>query len=455
MGVARYLTRAVLAAGAALLLPLTAAAQVCDVPNCLRDAETEQVLHEFMDPIFVAAGLKPSEVYLVLVQDPTLNAFVANGQHIHVNTGTIIQTDTPEQLKGVLAHETGHITLGHAITRDNAMRAGSGISLISMGLGILAMAAGHPDAGVALIGSSSEFGILTIFKYTRIEESAADQAALTYLDKTHQSPMGLIQFFEKFRYEELMSESKQDPYFVSHPISSDRIQQIRRRAGEIEARAQPQSEHDIHELALIKAKLIGYLGPPNRVFNKYPLSDTSEPAQYARAFSAYRSTDIQTAIKDTQKLIDDHPDNPYYDELMGQILFESGKIDESITYHRKSVELAPDQPILKINLARSLTESKNMDNVKEALNVLKDSIAQERSNPFAWFSLANAYGKLGKEPEADLATAEEAYYVGAMSRAHTFATRATMKLNPQTPEGRRAQDIASVTDPRLQAQRGR
>lgn len=443
------LVRRVASAAALMVLPMPAMAQVCDVPNCVRDAEIESILREYMTPIFEVAGLKPSDVYLELIQDPTLNAFVANGQRIHVNTGLIMEMDKPETLKGVLAHETGHITLGHATTRAGAASAAGGVSLISMGLGVLAMAAGHPDAGVALISSASEFGALTFFKYTRVEESAADQAALTYLDKTHQSPAGFVDFFEKFRYEELMSVVKQDPYFQAHPISSERIQQVRPRALQIEKRAQPQSERAIHQLAIMKAKLVGYLGPPNRVYNKYPKTDMSEPAQYARAFAAYRATDIKAATSATQKLIDDHPDNPYYYELMGQILFESGKVEESIAPHRKSVELAPDQPLLKINLARSLIESKNMDNVKKGELVLRDSLDQEKTNPFAWNQLANAYGKEGRAPEADLATAEEAYWLGAMRRAQIFARRAALKLDPATPNGRRAQDIVTLTDPRV------
>ena len=438
-----------------LALPMTATAQVCDVPNCVRDAEIEAILREYMTPIFEVAGLKPSEVYLVLIQDPTLNAFVANGQRIHVNTGTIIETDKPETLKGILAHETGHITLGHSTTRARAGDAAGGVSLISMGLGVLAMVAGHPDAGVALMSSASEFGALTFFKYTRVEESAADQAALNFLDKTGQSPAGFVDFFEKFRYEELMNVVKQDPYFQAHPISNERIQQVRPRALQIEARSKPQNQRAIDQLAIMKAKLIGYLGPPNRVYNKYPMTDMSEPAQYARAFAAYRATDIKAATAETQKLIDDHPSNPYYYELMGQILFESAKVDESIVPHRKSVQLAPDQPLLKINLARSLIESKNMNNVKEGELVLRDSLDQEKTNPFAWNQLANAYGKEGKVPEADLATAEEAYYLGDVRRAQIFAHRAASKLDPATPNGRRAQDIASMTDPKLQARQGR
>jgi predicted Zn-dependent protease len=140
---------------------------------------------------------------------------------------------------------------------------------------------------------------------------------------------------------------------------------------------------------------------------------------------------------------------------MGQILFESAKVEESIAPHRKSVELAPDQPLLKINLARSLIESKNMDNVKEGELVLRDSLDQEKTNPFAWNQLANAYAKEGKIPEADLATAEEAYWLGNLGRAQVFARRAAQKLDPATPNGRRAQDIATMTDPKLQARQGR
>jgi predicted Zn-dependent protease len=256
-----------------------------------------------------------------------------------------------------------------------------------------------------------------------------------------------------------MDAAKRDPYFRSHPISSDRISAIRARAAEVTARSHPQSQEDIDDLAMMKAKLIGFIGPPSRVANKYPPTDMSEPARYARAIAAYRAVDIKRGLTETKLLIDDHPDNPYYNELYGQILFESGKADESIQWHRRSVELAPNQPLLKVNLARSLIESEDAEhreaNLKEAENLLIDAIAMEKDNAFAWNQMSNVYAKQGRKGDADLAVAEEAYILGNMPRAGIFASRAVKVLDPGTPNGQRARDITNLADPRVRGSRSR
>jgi predicted Zn-dependent protease len=469
MNVVKKLLRVVAGPVLALMLPFAASAQqyVGCPGSCIRDAEIEQILRDYGDPLFAAAGLKPSDVDLHIVQDNSLNAFVALGQHMFINTGTIMEAETPEQLKGVMAHETGHIALGHNITRSQAMGAAQGTSLITLGLGALALAAGAPDAAMALFGSAGQFGMLTMFKFTRAEESAADQYGLDLLQKTGQSGQGLVDFFEKFAYEEMMSESRREPYFRSHPISRDRVGALRKRAETVRcvAAAEPgsagsnvqhcvvteqstQDEKSLQQLAMMKAKLVGFIGPANKVLTRYPQSDQSLPAKYARAIAAYRAVDIKAALRGTQELIDAEPFNPYFYELKGQILFESGKAEESIEPHRRSVELAPNQPLLKVNLARSLTATKKPENVNEAEGLLIDARDLEKNNPFTWNQLAAVYAAQGRIGDADLATAEEAYILGAMSRAQHFAGRALKELDPSTPNGQRASDIAALSDPR-------
>lgn len=436
---------------AALALPLSASAQ-----GFIRDAEIEAILREYSDPLFEAAGLRPSDVNIYLIQDDTLNAFVTAGQNVFLHTGLIMASETPEQLKGVIAHETGHIAGGHNVTRQGAMEAASGTSMITLGLGALALAAGAPDAAMALFGSASQFGMLTAFKFTRIEESAADQYGLDFLAKTGQSADGLVSFMERFRYEELMSETRRDPYFRSHPISTDRIAALRKRAAEVSANAKPQSERSLDQLAMMKAKLVGFIGPATRVMSKYPTSDQSIYGKYARAIAAYRAVDIKKALKETDELIALKPDDPYFYELKGQILFESGKTVESVEPHRRSVELAPDQALLKVNLARSLTTTKKKEDLAEAESLLIDALGLERDNAYAWTFLADVYAKQERIGDADLATAEAAYHLGDMARAHNFARRAMKNLPPGTPNATRADDILALSDPRgLRAQRGR
>jgi predicted Zn-dependent protease len=448
MDVVKRVLRAVAAPLLALAMPLTASAQ-----GFIRDAEIEGILREYSEPLFEAAGLQPKDVDIYIVQDPTLNAFVAAGQNLFLFTGLIMEVKTPEQLKGVIAHETGHMAGGHNVTRQQAMSASSGTSLITMGLGAIALAAGAPDAAMALFASASQFQMLTFFKFTRPEESAADQYGLDFLAATNQSADGLVEFMENFRYEELMSESRRDPYFRSHPISSDRISALRKRAAQVSANAQPQSQRAIDQLAMMQAKLVGFIGPPTRVASRYPSADQSMPARYARAIAAYRAVDIKSALTEVQALIDIDPSNAYFQELKGQILFESGRAAESVGPYRRSVELAADKALLKIGLAQSLIGTKKAEDLAEAELMLIDARNIEPDNPFAWRLLAEIYGRQNLIGDADLATAEAAYYVGNMVDAQLFARRALQKLKLNTPNGQRADDILKLSDPRLHRNR--
>jgi predicted Zn-dependent protease len=443
MGFLGRIARALAAPLLALALPLSATAQ-----GLIRDAEIEEILRDYGDPLFEAGGLKPDDVNIYIVQSDEMQASVAAGQNMFIYTGLIMATETPEQLKGVMAHEAGHIIGGHNVTREAAIGAGSSTSLITMGLGALALFAGAPDAALALFGSAPQFGLMTIFKFTRVEESQSDQYALDLLEKTGQSADGLVSFFEHFRYEELMSETRRDPYFRSHPVTSDRIAALTKRAAVVSAKARPQTAKEIEQLAMMKAKLVGFIGPPNRVRTRYPESDQSVPAKYARSIAAYRAKDIAASLTMVDDLISIQPDNPYFQELKGQILFESGKAAESVGPHRRSVELAPHHALLKINLARSLIGTKDEANIKEAEGLLIDALALEPDNAFAWNQLAVAYAKQGRIGDADLATAEEAYILGDMPRAFNFANRALKNIDLNTPNGQRADDILALADPR-------
>ncbi|MEZ6028220.1 MAG: M48 family metalloprotease [Hyphomonadaceae bacterium] len=449
----RLLKKLLPALAAAALLAATPAPAMAQ--GLIRDAEIEQILRDYCDPLFEAAGLKPADVNIYIVQDDSVNAMAAAGQNMFIHTGLIMEADTPEELKGVIGHEIGHIALGHNVTRQAAYANSGNVSLITMGLGALALFAGAPDAALALFGSAPQFGMMSFFKHTRSEEAAADLFGVGLMEKTGQSADGNISFMEKFRYQELMSESRRDPYFRVHPTSSDRVSTIAKRAKEITAKARPQTPREIEELAMMKAKLVGFIGPPNRVLSRYPATDQSLPAKYARAIAAYRAVDIKASLNLTDELIAVEPDNPYFYELKGQILFESGRAEESVPEHRKSVELAPQHALLKVNLARSLIGTKEMDAINEAEGLLIDALALEHDNSFAWNQLAIVYAKQGRIGDADLATAEEAYYRGDMPRAFNFARRAMDKLDLNTPNGQRADDIMALADPRNRPRGGR
>jgi len=443
---ARYALAGILSAFALMTSAQSAAAQ-----TVLRDAEIESDLRRYADPIFKAAGLDPTHVDIILLQDSTLNAFVADGQKLHLNSGLILAADTPNQLIGVIGHETGHIAGGHLARSDEAIAAAMRPAYVSIGLGILAIAAGAGDAGAALIAGSQQFAMQSYLGFSRTQEASADQAAFTYLTATQQSAEGLESFFEKFRVQEVLSDQRRDPFFRSHPLSSERIAALRAKVRASPYKDAPDTPENIRALKMMQAKLRGFIDPPQQTFLKYPDTDQSQPARYARAIAAYRIPDLKRAVAETEALIADDPQNPYFEELLGQIYFENGKIPEAVVHHRKSLQLAPNTPLLQINLARALNALETPEATKEAIALLQSAITNDADNGFAWRELAIAYERSGDLPMAQLATAESAFTIGDYVRAHEFAQRAQKKLEAGSHAWRRASDIVLIAEPRAQA----
>lgn len=417
--------------------------------SLIRDTEIEHTLREWTDPILVTAGLNPNDVGLYIINDPSLNAFVANGQRIHLHTGLLIAAETPEQIMGVIGHETCHIACGHTVSRSRAASVSSRPGLLAIGLGVLAIAAGAGDAGAALIASSQQFAALNFFRHTRAEEAAADAAAIVYLAENNISPAGLVEFFENYRAQEVLSEARRYPYFRAHPLASDRIRTTRQLAEEtglMDLETDPRVQH---QFDMMQAKLIGFLQSPAHVYRRYPLTDASAPARYARAIAAMQASDISAAMREIEALIELEPDNPYFYELKGQILFESGRVAESVEPHRRASELMPGQALLLINLGRSLIARDEEGDLQAGEEALRDALIAEPENAFAWHQLAAALDAQGRTAEAQLATAESAYNIGDIARAHAFASRSMPDLERATPLFRRASDIVAITDPRL------
>ena len=427
--------------------PSTVSAQ-----SMIRDAEIEQFLRELSDPLFVAGGLAPNDVDIHIVNDPSLNAFVAGGKNIFLHTGFLIAADSADEIVGVMAHETGHITGGHNVTRTQALQSASGVSFVALGLGVLALAAGAPEAGVALMAGSQQAAALTFFKYTRIEESAADQTALKLLEKTEMPANGLVSFMEEIRHSEVLSAARQDPYYRTHPEAGPRIAALRDKAEAITSAATPFPDSYSTRMDHMRAKLIGFLHPRS-AFNIYPETDQSQAARYARAIAAHQTHDLATALKEIESLVQESPDNPWFQELHGQILFENSRFEASVLPHRRSIELAPKQSLLYVNLARSLMSTKQHGNLEEAETLLQKAILLEPGNAYAWRQLSYVLGSMNRKPEAELATAEAAFSIGNVQQANMFARRALDGLEPNSPKWTRADDIAASTDPRIAGNR--
>ncbi|WP_374570339.1 M48 family metalloprotease [Phenylobacterium sp.] len=449
---ARSFSRAALAA--VLSIGLAAAPAVVEAQDSsggmtlIRDTEIEAILRKDAEPIFKAAGIPSDNINILLIGSKELNAFAAPGT-MAVFTGLIMETKNPNELQGVMAHEVGHLAGGHSARSGEMTKAGMTPFLLTMGLGVLAAIAGSGDAAAGLIGSASYFGTLGALGYSREQEARADQAGATNLENAGLSGRGLVEFFDNFRYQEVFQDARKYAYFRSHPISSDRIEALRARVEKLPHYNEVDSPEAIAEHNIMKAKLEGFIEPQKAMID-FPDTDQSYPAKYARAIAYYQLKEPEKAIKRVDELITEQPNNPYLWELKGQILFEYGHADQAEEPQRKSVELKPDAPLLRINLGQTLIALDDKAKTEEGVTELRKALTQEGDNAVAWRLLAEAYDKLGEDGRARLATAEYNFAIGDSRQARVFAMRAREMLKRDTPEWRRATDIVLTSDPTKQ-----
>jgi predicted Zn-dependent protease len=406
----------------------------------LRDAEMERTLHVWMTPIWKAAGLDPDAVHIYVINDPTLNSFVAGGQNIFLNSGTILRASSPNQLIGIMAHETGHIAGGHLARKTQIMKNAMIESVIGMVLGGAASALGHGNAGGAGVLAGSDVGQRAFLQNSVTIEASADQAAMRFLDRTHQSAKGLLDFFEILEQEEFLTAQHQDPYLIDHPLTQERINYVREHVAQSPYSNTKDPPEWVNQFNLIKAKLGAFLGAPSQVLASYQPNDNSEPARYARAIAYYRIPDLKNAIPTIDGLIKDYPNNPYYDELKGQMLFENGRVADAVAPYQRAVQLAPNEPLLNIELAQVQLETNDPKYLAVAKTELSNAIQGESDNPDAWRSMAIVYGRSGDMGMAALALAEQNMAQGNWRQAIGQAQRA-QQLLPPGPQRQRAQDL--------------
>lgn len=421
--------------------------------SLLRDTEIEETLRDFSTPLLRAGGLNPRSVDIYIVNDSGLNAFVTRGQNIFLHTGLIMRADTPNELKGVIAHEAGHIVGGHIVRSDYGNRSAYGAMLLAAGVGIAAILAGEAGAGAAILGGATQFGAVEALAYSRVNESAADQYAVQFLETTGQSGQGLINFFNNFRAQEVLSQARRYEYFRSHPLSANRIDKLRERVAESPFTDTLDTPEELHRHDMMKAKLSGFLDAPQLVFNRYPLTEMSKPARYARTVAHFRSGDLRSSIRVLDTLIADEPENPYFHELKAQVLYESGRREEALPSAERALELKPDAMLLKVALAQSLIETRDDAHVTRAINLLKSALRQEDRYSYGWYLLSLAYAEQDEDALAKYASAERFYAIGDLNSARSFAGRAQKDLPRDIPQWRRASDIIVVADTQLEKSR--
>ncbi|MBV9564222.1 MAG: M48 family metallopeptidase [Bradyrhizobium sp.] len=433
--------------------PVTPAlAQQGKGPPVLRDTETEQLLREYTRPILRAAGLEKQNIQMTIINDSSFNAFVADGHRIFVNYGAILQSETPNQLIGVLAHETGHLAGGHlAKLREELSRAQTQM-IIAMLLGAGAVVAGArgggtnglADAGAAAIAGPQEMIRRSLLSYQRQQEENADRAGVKFLTATGQSAKGMYDTFKRFTDESLFAARGADPYLQSHPMPADRVaalEEIARQSPYWDKKDEPalQMRHD-----MVRAKISAFMERQDTVYRRYPLSNTGLPARYARAISTYLHGDLNNALAQIDGLIQAQPANPYFYELRGQALLEGGKPAEAIAPLHKALQLSNNAALIEMLLGQALVATDNKAYTDEAISILRAAVARESEAPLGYSQLAMAYGRKGNYAEADLASAQAAYLRGDNKTARELASRAKTRFAVGTPGWVKADDIVSA-----------
>ncbi len=411
----------------------------------LRDAETEAFLHDISVPLIKAAGLSPNNVQVLLIGDPSINAFVAGGQIVWIHSGLLTSADNTNQLQGVIAHELGHIEGGHIIRSGEGMKAATGITLLSLLLGAAAIAAGGGDAGMGVIMAGQQAAMGKYLAFSRTQESSADLAGARYLHEAGISGKGSLGFFKKLQnleYRYRLREDADDGYATTHPMSSDRIAyltEVYEKDPAWNAKTAPELDQ---RFARIKAKLMGFVSDPAQTMRSYPESDQSVPAHYARAYAWHKSAYPQKALDEVNALTKANPHDPYFLELRGQVLLESGRPAEAIAPLREAVRLTNSEPLIATLLGHALIATEDDSHFPEAEQVLRASVAKDRENPFAWYQLGVVYEHRGDTARAALATAERYSLEGNQPLALRNAEMAMQGIEKGTSDYLRAQDIA-------------
>lgn len=433
---------------ALFLLCLALATQPAMAQSVLRDAETEALFKDMAKPLVIAAGLQPNNFEIVLLGDKEINAFVAGGQIVYLNSGLIDAADNINEVQGVVAHEIGHITGGHIVRFGEGAKAATNITLLSLLIGAAAMAAGAGDAGMAAMMAGQQAAMGKFLAFTRAQEGSADAAGTSYLRKAGISGKGILSFFGKLRSQEYRLSSSYadiDPYAQTHPLTADRIQALRADVEASPAWNVPIDPALEARFERVKGKLTGFMNDPQQTLRKYPESNQSVPALYARAYAWHKSAYPDKAVVEVDKLIAQQPHDPYFLELKGQILLESGKPKEALAPLREAVSRSQNQPLIAALLGHALIATEDESNFKEARQVLKVAVARDSDNPFAWYQLGLVYDREGDKPRAALATAERYNLQGQARLALASAEMAMHGIPPGTPDYLRAQDIAMVS----------
>jgi predicted Zn-dependent protease len=414
-------------------------------PSVLRDSETELLFKDIARPLVKAGGLDPNNVEVVLLNDPEINAFVDKGQTVYIQSGLIQAADNVNELQGVIAHELGHVAGGHSIRLDQGAKEATGISIATLVLGALAIAAGAGEAGQGIMALGQQAAMGKFLAFSRTQEASADAFAVKALHSAGVSGKGMLQFFSKLQNQEYrLAIYAKDSYDRTHPLDSERIQALEQNFKTDPAWNKPIDPQLEARFERVKAKLWGFINPKQAV-SKYPESNQSVPAHYARAYAYHLGGYPDKANAEADALLATDPHDPFFLELKGQILLEGGKPREALVPLRESVARSGKMPLIAAMLGHALVATEDPKNFAEAKTVLKEAVNRDNQDPFAWYQLGVIYDHEGDEARAALATAERSNLENNPKLALASAQMAMKGIPAGTPDYLRAQDIAMVS----------
>jgi predicted Zn-dependent protease len=433
---------ATVVAGAVAIAAPAPPARAQERLSLIRDTEVEAIIRAFATPLWKAAGLSPNSVRIILVNDRSLNAFVAQGQNLFINTGLLIRAESAGQLMGVIAHETGHMAGGHLARAPEAYRSAIFTSLLAVALGVAGgLAGGNGSVGAAAATAGMSIAQRQMFAFTRSQEQAADQAGVTFLDQIGQSSRGFEQFMEILGRKEVLSSVQQDPYLRTHPLTTERLEFLRNHVVHSRYSNVPIPVEYERMDRRMRVKLAAFIDPPQQTLDAWSPRDTSVEARYARAIALYRIPDMKAALPVIDGLIKDYPKDPYFHELRGQMLFENGRLTEALPSYREAVALMPEAALMRIDLAHLELEINDKGLLADAENQLNVAARTEPDIPDLWRQLAVAYGRSDQLGMAAMALGEEALLTGRRYDARDQARRALRLLPAGSPGWLKAQDV--------------
>lgn len=439
-----------------LLFSLVLALRPAAAQSILRDAETEELFAEMSRPLIEAAGLRPEGVEIILIGDPSINAFVAGGQRVFIHSGLVTSAQNANEVQGVIAHELGHVEGGHIIRMAEGAGEASSISLLSLIAGAALIALGAGDAGMAALSAGSRAAIGRFLSFSRVQESSADLAGARYLSQSGISGRGSLAFFRRLQnLEYRLAIPQTDSYDRTHPLSGERIS-ILTELYEGDAAWDAQTDPALEaRFQRVRAKLFGYVADPQQVLIAYPESDQTVPARYARAYAWHRDGYPDRALTEANALVNSDPDDAYFRELRGQILLESGHPDEALPDLRLATQQSRNNPLIASLFGHALIATEDRENLAEARSVLRVAVQRDNRNPFAWRRLGYIYSAEGDTARAYLATAEYANLAGQHQLALANARQAMQNIPSGSADWLRAQDIVLVSETQIEREGGR